>query len=172
MRNVIILLVVSVLVLAGCPVPAGTGGGNDSVDCTETSFAAIAEDAGEILGSFIYLAQSSLGDPVDTLKIEFAGGAPSSGSIEIEEANYSTCTTCVRIDLGCDGSLSNCTKTLLAQGGTLVVTSTGAAGDTFSGELQNVQFVEVTIDGTNVSTAVPGGDEVCLPSFAFSTTIQ
>jgi hypothetical protein len=124
------------------------------------------------LGAFRYIAQTTLGDPVDVLTFELVDGTPDVGTLTITAAGYESCTNCVRLDRGCDGNLTNCTKTLLAQGGTIEVTSSGAPGATFAGTLNDAQFVEVTIDSSQVSTPVSGGEQFCMAPYAFSATIQ
>ena len=124
------------------------------------------------MSAFRYIAQTTLGEPVDVLTFELLGGTPAVETLTISSAGYESCTNCVRLDRGCDGNLANCTKTLLAQGGTIEVTSSGAAGATFAGTLRNAEFVEVTIDQSQVSTAVVGGEQFCSAPYSFSATIQ
>jgi hypothetical protein len=133
----------------------------------------VAEDAGMYLNVFRYIAQTTLGSPVDVLTFELLDGTPAVGTLTISNAGYEDCTNCVRLDRGCDENLANCTKTLLAQGGTIEVTSSGAPGATFAGTLTDAEFVEVTIDsGTGVSTPVTGGEQFCSAPYSFNATIQ
>jgi hypothetical protein len=152
----------------------GGGGGAGGGSCDDAPFVAEAEDAGTFQGVFRYIAQSTLGAPVDVLSFELLDGAPAMPSaIPLTGDGYESCTTCVVLYLGCDQNLANCQQTFLAQSGTLDVTSTGDSGATFAGTLDNVELVEVSIDpNTFVSTPVQGGETVCWASYAFSAPIQ
>lgn len=152
----------------------GTGGaGGAAATCDDPPFVAVAQDAGPFGSGFVYLAQSTLGDPVDVFTFEIAGGAPDVGTLTITADGYDTCQSCVLLHRGCDGFLANCEKTLLARAGTLAITSSGTTGMTFAGTLSDVELVEVTIDGaSNASTPVTGGESLCWPSYAFEAEIQ
>ena len=151
-----------------------SGGAGGSSACDDPPFVAEAEDAGSFQGVFRYIAQSTLGAPVDVLSFELIDGAPASPTaITLSDDGYEACSTCVVLYRGCDANLANCQQTLLAQGGILDVAGIGGSGATFAGELVQAQLVEVTIDpSTFVSTAVPGGESVCWASYAFSATVQ
>ncbi len=178
MKNgaILVLTIALSVLLSSCPAPTGAASSGDGATsgnyCNEVGFTSAAEDAISFVGGFFYIAQSSVSEPVDTLTIDFVDYTPVAGSIELTDAGTSTCTTCVRIDVGCNGSLTDCTRTLLAQAGTVTVTSVGPAGDTFAGTIENAQFIEVTVDTNDVSTPVAGGEDLCLESYSFSATIQ
>lgn len=159
---------------AATTTPAGGAGGigGQSGACDAPAFEAVAEDAGMYQGAFRYLAQSTLGEPVDVLTFELLGGTPDPGTLIITDDGYASCQNCVRLDLGCDGMLANCQRTLLAQSGTIVVTSSGGAGATFAGTLNDAELVEVTIDQNLVSTPVPDGERFCSAPYSFEATIQ
>lgn len=152
--------------------PSTGGAGEGGASACEAPFEPAAQDAGEFLGAFVYVAQSTLSAPVDVLNLEFPAGAPAVGQLAISDDNYSTCTNCVTLFRGCDDALANCEKIFLAQAGTIELTSIGAAGELFEGTLEGASFIEVTLDGESVSTPVVGGEAFCWDSFSFSATIQ
>lgn len=159
----------------GTGTPAGTGGsgtGQGGSACDTPAFVAVAEDAGMYQQVFRYIAQSTLGAPVDVLTFELVAGTPDVETLLITNAGYESCQNCVRLDRQCDAMLANCQKTLLAQAGAIEVTSSGGAGSTFAGTLRDAQFVEVTIDQNLVSTPVEGGERFCSAPYTFNAAIQ
>ena len=94
----------------------------------------------------------------------FAGGSVRTGTFSLigAELQYSTCGACVRLF---DGRSA---KQFLATGGTLTLTSVSG---NLTGTLTNVTFVEVTMDGSWVSTPVPGGCTSSITSMSFNTPI-
>ncbi|MFO0549392.1 MAG: hypothetical protein U0271_13450 [Polyangiaceae bacterium] len=149
----------------------GQGGQGGLVNCDTAPLTPVAEDAFLFNGTFGYIAQSSLGAPVDTLNFELVGGTPAVGDLVITDADYATCTNCVLLYLGCDQNLANCQQTFLAQSGTISVTSSGASGADFRGTLQGASFVEVELNGME-STIVPGGASFCWADYTFNAVIQ
>ena len=86
--------------------------------------------------------------------------------------NYSSAAVNVLVLSDCDGSMV-CSKTFLAQSGTLDITSIGGVGSTFAGTLSDVVLIEVTIDpGTFESTPVADGEEWCIADYAFNVTVN
>ncbi len=145
------------------------------VTCDRTGFTSVAEDAGFTFGILNYLAQSTLGEPVDVLNLQFItdnGGASAPGNFTFTGENYSSCGNCLTIFVGCDANLGNCSKTFLANSGTMVIESIGDSEATLKGSLTDVVLVEVTVDNAFVSTVVEGGETWCLPSRTFDLTIQ
>ena len=153
-------------------VPSTGGGGEGGATSCDAPLIPVAEDAGEFLGAFIYLGQSSLGAPVDVVYLEFPDGAPAVGVLPVTDADYSTCASCVTFYRGCDADLANCEKIFLAQAGSIDLTSIGAEGETFAGTLEGAAFIEITLDAELVSTPVAGGEAFCWDSYSFSATIQ
>jgi hypothetical protein len=77
-----------------------------STGCQKVPFVPVAQDAGPFLGAFMYVAQSTLDTPVDTLAFELIGdngGATAAGSYELTDAPYESCGNCIVLRLGCDG---------------------------------------------------------------------
>jgi hypothetical protein len=144
--------------------------------CAHNEFTAVAQDAGDYLGIFRYLAQSTLGAPVDLMTFEFipgvAGVATGVGQYILTDDNYADCANCLTMSYQCDENLSNCAQAFLVQSGTLDITTWDAAGGTFAGTLSDAIFAEATFDGQLNSTVVPGGDAWCIQSYSFSATIQ
>jgi hypothetical protein len=82
------------------------------------------------------------------------------GSYEItgEELNYASCGVCVRMFADRLNGGGHPLQDMMATGGTLVVTSIGAAGSgLFQAELKNASFEHVEIDGMSFES-VPVGD--------------
>lgn len=150
----------------------GADGGAGGLGCNAPAFVAVAEDAGPYMSAFVYLAQDTLATPVDVLTFELTGGTPAVGTLPITSAGYDTCVNCVLLYRDCDANLANCAKTLIAQGGSIEVSSTGSTGDTFAGTLHEAELVEVTIDGNGVTAPVSGGEQYCQAPYAFSAVIQ
>ena len=62
-----------------------------------------------------------------------------------------------------DATAESCARTLLATEGTLEITTVGADGERFIGNISDVQFEEVTINAdTYLSTPVAGGERRCV----------
>jgi hypothetical protein len=147
----------------------------ETSDCEHTGFTAVAEDAGPFFGAFRYIAQSTLGEPVDVLSFELIseqGGATAAGTYSLTDDDYASCGNCVVIFQGCDGDLAHCDRTFLAQSGTLVISSFGASGEDFSGTISDIILAEVTIEEDLSSTVVPEGQTWCIDSFSFVTEVQ
>ena len=145
------------------------------ITCDRTGFTSVAADAGFTFGILNYLAQSTLASPVDVLNIQFItdnGGASAPGTFTFTGENYSSCGSCLTIFVGCDETLSNCSKTFLADSGTMVLDSIGDSETQLKGSLTDVVLVEVSLDNAFVSTVVDGGETWCLPSHTFDLTIQ
>lgn len=143
--------------------------------CTRSGFTAVAQDAMDYSPDISYIAQTSTGAPVDTLTIDTYSdfsGASGPGTYALKAENFADCGNCVLAHAGCDENLSNCTKLFYAQGGTLEITTWGAAGEHFTGTLTGAVLYEATIDENDVSTLVPGGETWCIDSFAFDAVIQ
>lgn len=161
---------------------AGTGGtgatggaaGSGST-CDFDGYDVVAQDAlVDAQGNIKYLAQNTLGAPVDVLTFELVApsGGVQPGMYPITDENYATCTRCITLYQGCDAQLANCAKAFLAVAGSLEISEVGASGATFSGSLSSAKLVEVTIAGDLTSTKVDGGATYCLDQFLFSTTLQ
>ncbi|MFO0748407.1 MAG: hypothetical protein U1F43_22495 [Myxococcota bacterium] len=142
--------------------------------CDRSGFVAVAQDAGHAFGAFNYLAQTSLGEPVDVLSFQLAddGGAAAAGRYELTGENFATCANCVIAYIGCDADLAGCAKTFLAQSGTLDISAFGASGGHFTGTLDQVVLAEVTLDDDFNSTLVEGGETWCLDGYAFDAVVQ
>lgn len=144
--------------------------------CDHQGFTAVAQDAGHAFGAFNYLAQDTLGEPVTTLNLQLVDGvtgvATEAGTYPITEDGYEACANCVLIYQSCDGNLSNCERTFLANVGTLTISTFGASGQQFTGTLSDVVLVEVTVASDFTSTLVAGGQTWCLDSYDFDATIQ
>ena len=141
--------------------------------CSRTGFTPVAQDSGVLTGMFRYIAQSTLGVPVDVLYFFLdpnQGGAQEAGTYAITDANYKTCANCIVIDQGCDENLVNCEKYFLANTGSLVISNFGT--ERFSGILDNAEFVEVTIDEDLTSTPVIDGEKWCVDDYAFDASVQ
>jgi hypothetical protein len=116
------------------------------------------------------------GAPMDVVPLElwdgqggFAGGTVRTGTFQITGAElaYSTCGVCLRA-AGDKGTAAE--KTYFATGGTVEVTSVGAAGTTLSAKITNATFAEVNamnvkvtngcttaLAGATVSGSIGGG---------------
>ncbi len=143
--------------------------------CEKVPFVPVAQDAGPFLGAFMYVAQSTLDTPVDTLAFELIGdngGATAAGAYELTDAPYESCGNCVVLRLACDGELSNCNKALLATSGTLEITEFGESGGKFSGTLTDAILREVSIAPDNKSVLVDKGEVRCLDTYTFEATVQ
>jgi hypothetical protein len=124
---------------------------------------------------FLYQADSTSGTPVDALVFEIyqADGGPSApGTYPILDENYSVSNLNVLVYYDCDGGM-NCSKTFLANSGTMHITYIGDVGNHFYGTLSNVTLVEVTIDPfTYDSTPVAEGQTWCIYDYTFDTNIN
>lgn len=144
--------------------------------CTTNGFVSVAQDASFAFGTLFFIAQSTLGAPVDTLNFELlsdAGGATTPGLYTLTGENYANCGNCVLIYQGCDENLANCAKTYLAQSGSLNITTLSTEDNgKLIGTLTGATFAEVTVDENYTSTLVEGGATWCVDSFAFDVTVQ
>jgi len=143
----------------------GTGGESGCTTITLDEFHAIAP------GGYYALLTTQLGGAnTDDLGIEFytPDTMTWSGAIDlgtVENSNYATCTTCIRVFEDEPGSDTDPAPTIYFQtAGTLdlgTATLTDADEDPVyitDGNITNVHLVEVTIDDTTAeSTPVPGG---------------
>lgn len=113
------------------------------------------------------------GAPTDIVQLElwdgqgvFAGTTVKTGTYQITGAElaYGTCGVCLRAagDKGTAGA-----KTYFATGGTVEVTSVGAAGTALTAKITNATFAEV--NSTNAK--VPGGCTTALAGVTVSGTI-
>jgi hypothetical protein len=146
-----------------------------SSSCDKTGFTAAAQDAGTIFGVFTYIAQSTLGTPVDVLNLEFVtanGGASTAGTYVLDDKNYDACGNCLTVWAACDEDLANCAKKFLVQEGTLQIDTFGASGGTFAGHIADAVLIEVTIDDNFMSTPVVDGETWCIARLDFSATVQ
>ncbi len=109
------------------------------------------------------------GDPYDSFAIEWYEGLFAVGEETIIDANYSTCSLCVLVKLGCDGDTSVCEKTFLARSGTVVLES---VTDDLVGSVRDVELIEVTIDEDYFSDPVPGGETYCVDELIFDTPVE
>lgn len=144
--------------------------------CIKNGFVSVAQDASFAFGTLFFIAQSTLGAPVDTLNFELlsdAGGATAPGIYTLTGENYANCGNCVLIYQGCDENLANCQKTFLAQSGSLNITTLSTEDNgKLIGTLTGATFAEVTVDENYTSTVVEGGATWCVDSFAFDVTVQ
>ena len=145
---------------------SGNGGG---AACAGEGFTAVSEDAGDLGDVFLYFALSAEAAPQDDLSIEIYSNIGTSGDRIILDENYSVCDPCVLLRLGCDENFDNCSQRFLANSGTIAIESFEG---TFTGQLEGVELIEVTIGEGAVSTPVPGGDVWCLDGYAFQAEIQ
>jgi hypothetical protein len=156
-------------------VSADSGPSDASPNCDYTGFSPVAQDFGPFLGAFLYVAQSTLETPVDTLAFELVeanGGAKAAGTYEITDAPYESCGNCVILRVGCDENLSNCQKSFLAESGTLEIAEFGESGGKFSGTLKNAILRQVSIAPDSVSVPVEKGETWCLDAYAFEASVQ
>ena len=150
---------------------------NPVIPCDHDEFTAVSESAFYYAGvpAMHYTAASSGIIPADHIRIEIdqsIGGPSSPGTYVLPGDNYSTAAVNVLILSDCDGSMV-CSKTFLAQSGTLDITSIGGVGSIFAGTLSDVILIEVTIDlGTFDSTPVADGEEWCIADYAFNVTVE
>ncbi len=152
-------------------VAADAGGLCDRNGYTSVAGDALAFDNGDIW----YIAQSSLGTPVDVFSIEIyaaLGGAGAAGTYTLSDENYDSCGNCVLIQTDCDGNLNDCQRTFLASAGTMTITSIGAIGAQLTAKLTDLVLIEITYDGDYHSTPVPGGDTWCIDSYDLDVTLQ
>jgi len=144
--------------------------------CDRSGYTSVASDAlGFDNGDLWYLAQSTLGSPVDVFSIEIyaaLGGASTPGTYTITDDNYDTCGNCVVIQTDCDETLGNCQRTFLANAGKLTITSIGPIGALFTATLSDLVLTEITYDDKYYSTPVPGGDTWCIDTYDVDVTIQ
>lgn len=105
--------------------------------------------------SLLYQASNSSAD----LSIEMLDSW-TAGTYPITDASYANCSQCVLIQESSD-------KYFLADSGTLNITSPDNTN--FTGTLNGVKLVEVTIDGTTFDSApVPNGEIRCLDNYIFN----
>jgi hypothetical protein len=115
--------------------------------------------------SITYIA--ALNDDQDQVVIQlyrgfsvFTAGTIQPGSYEIkgEELNYASCGVCVRMFADRLNGGGHPLQDMMATGGTLVVTTVGAADSgVFQAELKNASFEHVNIDGMSFEST-PIGD--------------
>jgi|GEM_PF-3547920 len=144
--------------------------------CDNNGFTSAAQDGLAFdTGDVWYLAQSTLGAPVDVLSIEIyadLGGATTPGTYPLSDENYDTCGNCVLIQTDCDANLNTCDKTFLATGGTLTIVATGGIGDAFTASLSDLVFTEITYDADYHSTPVAGGEDWCIEDYSAEVILQ
>ena len=125
--------------------------------------------------NLLALAASAAAEPTDLATMELYydfGASTETFSHTFANENYADCHTCSVVSLNCTQA-GGCEKAFLATTGTAAVTATGDVGDTFTGTLTDVEYVEVTIlnEAPFTSTPVVGGETWCIDSLAFSGTI-
>lgn len=107
------------------------------------------------------------------------GGAsgPDSRAINATEANYATCGVCIMLQTGCQahGDHAHCDATFMPEvGGSIEFDALGSEmGDSWSGVLGDVRFVEVTINPRSYETTpVADGDVFELGTWAFDVVLE
>ena len=115
---------------------------------------------------------TDLGGAEQDIQFEFYGGAGTSGAVDLaagDNANYKTCSECVRvITLADDGSLL---KVFFQESGTITFTEDPFTNKKLVAATTAIKLVEVMInaptaenpDGDYTSTPVPGGECLTLP---------
>ena len=93
------------------------------------------------------------------------------------EVNYATCGVCVMLKTGCSphGDHAHCSTTYMPEPGSrLTIDELGSgAGDTWTGSLSPIRFLEVSINGsTYETTPVTDGDQIELDTWSFDVTLQ
>lgn len=137
--------------------------------CMRQGFTATLHEA-YFDGDTYYFGYSSEAEPFDILSVQLYTESPTPGSFSITAANYSECETCVLVFGDCTGD--SCAKTFLAYEGSVSLTEWGTAtGEPLTGTLTNVKLVQVEIDGSFVSTPVPGGETWCIDSASFTAPV-
>jgi hypothetical protein len=126
----------------------------------------------------VYKATSTTGYPLNGMMIEIYGQRlpngvyPGSYAIPYD-SSPATSHTVVIVDYNCGETPGSCTKSFLAVGGTVNITSYGTAvGQTFAGTLTNVVLKEAVIAQDGTVTLVPGGQVWCLPNYSFNKTLE
>lgn len=144
--------------------------------CDRNGYTSAVQDALAFeTGDVWYLAQSTLGAPVDVFSIEIyaaLGGATAPGTYPITDDNYDTCGNCVLVQTDCDENLNACDKTFLATSGTLTIIATGGIGDAFTATVSDLVLTEITYDADYHSTPVSDGETWCIDSYEAETILQ
>ncbi len=160
-----------------------TSGCTSGTTCTHNGFTNVLQYAEHSTDQYLgWMGYSADAYPVDVVSVEmyFGYGTPAPphnpGTYPLaataDEQNYSTCGTCVLVRQNCNEGVG-CSRSFLATGGSLVISSTGVVGATLSGSLQNVNLQEVTINpDTFQSTPVQGGQTWCIQNLPFSAQIE
>lgn len=115
------------------------------------------------------------------LKIEnypgFGGAtAPETRVLDEVEINYATCGVCVLLQTGCEphGDHAHCDATFVPEtGGEVTFDAVGGeAGDSWSGSLSGIRFVEVEIGREFETTPIEGGETFTLNNWAFDVVLE
>jgi len=115
-----------------------------------------------------YAAYSSETYPTAKLTLEFfpsSGGPTQPGIHTIGGSNYSNCGLCILIKTYTENA-STLNKTFYAKSGVLDITSMAEEGN-FTGSIQNLLLMEVTIGQDFTSVPVPGGESWCISNLDF-----
>jgi len=130
-----------------------------------------------------YQAFSTAGTPYDQLAFEFFAPADHSAphhpvvdgpgvfaiGATLADQNYQSCSTCVLIRQGCDGT-GTCERYFFATGGSIDVTEVDIAGRIVAGTATDLTLSEVTIADDFTSTEVVSGQSWCIDALTFATT--
>jgi len=93
-----------------------------------------------------------------------------------DEVNYATCGVCVLLKTGCSphGDHAHCSTTYMPEPGSRITfDELGAgAGDTWSGSVSPVRFVEVSMNSSTFETTpVEGGEQIELDAWSFEAVL-
>lgn len=105
------------------------------------------------------------------------GGAtgPETRTIDSTDANYATCGVCVMVQTGCEphGDHSHCESTFMVEaGGEVTFDELGStAGETWSGSVADMRFIEVEINSSYESIPVEGGESLDLEYWSFDVEL-
>jgi hypothetical protein len=150
---------------------------DEGQSCTYTNFdiqasRAFVQGAGTDQPLFIYQAANTTEYPMDVLEVLSYSGDPyygpdSPGNYSINGNNYSDCSLCLLIYVGCNET--SCQSMFFADAGSVTFNTNADVNQDFSATLSNVVFREVSIDqDTYESTPIPGGDTWCVSSLSLS----
>jgi hypothetical protein len=100
---------------------------------------------------------------------EFGGPAmPGSYTLKADDSDYAGCAVCLVIRRGAERYMP-----IVSTGKTATLTSLGKrAGERFAGNVDRLEFREVTINPTNfMTTDVPNGRRLLVEGFSFSVVL-
>lgn len=148
------------------------------VVCTYDAFSAVKQRAEQEGASLFYAAESNTESPRDALLIELYAGLgdppPLSGpgsytlGASLAERSYHSCGTCIMLYTGCAEG-GGCEKSYFAIAGELEVQSWG---ERFTGQLKNLELMEVTMDSQFRTTPVPNGEGYCIEEYPFDAPVN